>query len=95
MNAVYYSDGRQMHLGDKIRIRRLLRPARVATVDYLSGESPPHARLERRGLVTFSIKSKYLVTSWNREPGKRLEKKFQLIERGSPLDPVTPTEELE
>jgi hypothetical protein len=95
MNAIYYSDGQQMHLGDNIRIRRLLRQARVATVDYLSGESPPHASLEIPGLVTFSIKSNCVVWSWNRELGKRLEKKFQLIQRGSASDPVAPTEELE
>ena len=71
---LYYHDGQRMHLGDRIRIRRFLRPALIATIDYLSGESAANPEFEVDGLVAFVI----------RRPSNRYVAWMRLPESGSP-----------
>jgi hypothetical protein len=84
-----------MQLGDRIRIRRFLRPAITATIDYLSGESAAHPEFEAEGLIAFAIRSpsnRYIA--WMRLPGQRLTRKFELLSRGISEKPIAPRDEV-
>src|SRR5262245_59148782 len=93
--TLYYHDGQQMHLGDRVRIRRFLRSPIVATIDYLSGESTPHCEIEIEGLVAFAISRRSdTCVIWMRLPGERLTKRFELLARGTPEKAIAPTDDI-
>jgi hypothetical protein len=84
-----------MQLGDRIRIRRFLRPAITATIDYLSGESAAYPEFEVEGLIAFAIRSSSnRYVAWMRSPGHRLTRKFELISRGTSEKPIAPRDKV-
>ena len=79
--ALYYSDGTPMMLGDQIRARAFLFPIQGAVI-YVTGQSEPLPDLEIPLMASFAIQLRSGRTiSWTRPMGARLERHFRLLSR--------------
>ena len=80
-DAVHYSDGAPVMLGDSIRARVFLFPVR-GTVIYITGQSEPLPDMEIPGMASFAIQLQSGRTmSWTRPFAARLEQHFRLLSR--------------
>ncbi len=81
-----YPDGQEVHLGDRIRVKRFLRAPFEATISYLTGESPAGPALEQdnEGMATLAVRRPdSTALSWTRPRGASLGRGFELLARGS------------
>jgi len=82
-------------LGDRVRVKRMLRRSRIGTVCYVPGVSPVHPEMEYGGLRFWAVElDDRTVLSWPVVPGSaEVIDSVEFLERGK-TEGLRPEEEL-
>lgn len=94
----YHGTTEEVRLGDRVRIKRLLRRGLVGTVCYIPGQSPVHKDLEYEDVRQWAIRlDDGTVLAMAYSPQHRLgqpKRDLVLVERSISSQVLSPSEEL-